>query len=137
MAIHDCENLHAFATAGVPDFVSAALGRGKRRIDEALALVDLTFLAQRISQLCQNLAQHLAFAPLLEPAMHRLVVGVALRPQVPLRAGVENPEHGLQDRSRRNRLAACAALWDVFLGKVLENPFPVVVAQPHHARTYT
>lgn len=72
MAIHNRENLHAFAAAGGTDPVATAFGRGKRRIDEALVLVDVAFLAQRIGQLGQNLPQHLAFAPLLEPPMHRL-----------------------------------------------------------------
>jgi len=36
MAIHNREDLHAFATAGVPNAIAAAFGRGKRRINEAL-----------------------------------------------------------------------------------------------------
>ena len=40
MAIHNREDLHAFAPAGGTDALAAALGRGKRRVDEALALVE-------------------------------------------------------------------------------------------------
>jgi hypothetical protein len=75
MAIHNREHLHAVATAGFPNPIAAAFGRGKRRIDETLALVDGPFLTQRVRQLCQNLAQHLALAPLLKSTMHRFVVG--------------------------------------------------------------
>lgn len=96
MPIDDREDLDAFAPAGGTDAGAAPLGQGKRRIDEALAFVDRPFLAQGIRQLRETLPQHFAFAPLLEVAMHRLVMGRALLQQVPLRAGVENPEHGLQ-----------------------------------------
>lgn len=64
--------------------------------------------------------------------MHRLIVGVTLRQHVPLRARVQNPQHGLQDRTRRYRLASGAPLGDVFLRKVFPNPFPLFVAQLKH-----
>jgi hypothetical protein len=98
-----------------------------------LALIDRPFLAQRIRQLRENLAQHLALAPLLKATMHRFVVGVALRQHVPLRAGVQDPEHGFQDRAGGHRLAARTTVRDMFLGKMLPNPLPLVVAQPQHA----
>jgi hypothetical protein len=132
MTIHNREDLDAFPPAGFPDFVAAALGRGKRRIDEALALVKRSFLTQSIRQLSENVAQHLAFAPLLEAAMHRFVVGRALRQHVPLRTGVQNPQDGLQDASGRHRFAAGAAFGEVLLGKMFPNPFPVFIAQPQH-----
>ena len=137
MAIHNREDLHAFATAGFPDVVAAALGRGTCRIDEALALVDPPFVAQRIRELRENLPQHLACAPLLKAAMHRLVVGITLGEQVPLRPRVQNPQHRFQDRTCGDRLAPRAPVGDVSLGKMFPNPFPLVVAQPQHARTYT
>ena len=89
-------------------------------------------IAQRIRQLGQDVAQHLAFAPLLESAMHRFVVGIALRQHGPLRTGVQNPQDGLQDGSGRHRFAAGTAFGEVFLGKMFPNPFPVFVAQPQH-----
>jgi len=104
MAIHNREDLHAFATAGRPDAVATTLGRGKRRIDETLAFVNYPVLAHRIRQLGENFAQHLAFAPLLKPAMHRFVIGITLRQHVPLRARVQDPQHGFQDRARRHGL---------------------------------
>lgn len=42
--------------------------------------------------------------------MHRLVVEIALRQEVPLGAGVQNPEHGHQDHSCRIGFAAGAAV---------------------------
>ena len=41
MAIHNRQDLDAFAAPGRTNFVAAAFGRGKRRIDEALALVNV------------------------------------------------------------------------------------------------
>ncbi len=133
MTIHNREDLHASAPAGRADIVAAALGRGKRGIDEALAFVDRAFFAQRIGQLRENLAQHLAFAPLLKPAMHRFVVGIALGQQVPLRTRVQNPEHRLQDVACWHRFAPWSAFRNVFFGKLFPNPFPLVVAQSQHA----
>ena len=128
MAIHNRENLDAFTPAGVANPGPAAFGRGKRRIDEALTFVEVAFLAQRVRQLRQNPAQHLTFAPLLNPSMDRLVVGIALRQHVPLRAGVQNPQHRFQDRSRRHRLAARSTLRDMFFGKMFPTALPLVVA---------
>ena len=54
----------------------------------------------------RKLAQHLALAPLLKSAMHRFVVGIALRQQMPLCARVQNPQDGFQNGSRRYRLAS-------------------------------
>ena len=41
-------------------------------IDKALTLVERAVLAQRIDEVREDLSQHIAFAPLLEPAMDRL-----------------------------------------------------------------
>ena len=84
MTIHNREDFHAFATAGFSDSVASAFGRGKRCIDEALAFVDRAFVAQRIGQLREDLAQHLPFASLLKSAMHRFAVGIARGQHVPL-----------------------------------------------------
>lgn len=65
MAIQNHQDLHAFAPAGGTDALAAAIGRGKRRINAALPLVDRLFDTQRIVELRENLAQYLAFAPLL------------------------------------------------------------------------
>ncbi len=76
MAIHNREDLHAFAPPGLPNSVAAPFGRGKRR-SMKLSLHQSRLLAQRIRQLRENLAQHLLFTPLLKSAMHRFVVGIA------------------------------------------------------------
>lgn len=133
MAIHNRQDLHAFAAFREPHGIATALGGRKRRIDEAFALVDHAVLAQRVRQLRENVAQNFAFTPLLESAVHRFVVGIALRQHVPLRPGVQDPEHGLQDRAGRHRLATGTTVQDVFLGKMVPNPFPLVVAQAQRA----
>lgn len=133
MAIHNGEDLDAFATAGFPDIVAAALGCSKRGIDETRALIDRAFFAQRIGELRENFAQRLAFAPLLKSAMHRFVVGITLGEQMPLRTRVQNPQYG----SLRHRLAAWTTFWDVRFGEMVLNPLPLVVTQPQHAGTYT
>ncbi len=98
MAIHNRENLHALAAFGEAYRVSLALGCGKRGIDETLALINGAFVAQRVNQLGEDLAQHILVTPLLESSMDGFVVGIALWREVPLRPGVRNPEHCFQDR---------------------------------------
>lgn len=83
----------------------AALHRCECPIDEALALVDRAVLPKRVRQLDQDLAQCGAFTPLRESAMDRLIVGVALRRQIPLRARAQNPRRDRQDRSGGHRPA--------------------------------
>ena len=60
--------------------------------------------------------------------MHRLVVRVALRKHVPLRARVEDPQHRFEHLARGHRLATRTTFGDVLLGKMLPNPFPLIVA---------
>src|SRR5579885_343447 len=130
--IHDRQDFRAFAAFGRPHFSTAALGESKRGIDVTLALVERALLAQIIGQISQDPAQDLLPAPLLEPAMHRLVVGIALRKHVPLRAGVEHPQHRIEHFARRHRLASGAIIGMVFLGKMLPDPFPMRIAQSLH-----
>lgn len=68
--------------------------------------------------------------------MHRLVVEIALRQEVPLGAGVQNPEHGHQDRSCRIGFAAGAAVREMLFRKVLLDPFPPIIAQAKHDRPH-
>ncbi len=91
------------------------------------------FLTEGIRELRQNISQHLAFAPLLKSTMHRLLVGIALREHVPLRTGVQNPQHGFQHSSCRHWLAARSVPQNVFFGEMSPNPIPLVIAQPQHA----
>jgi len=86
--IHNRQDFHALAALCESDGLAAALGRRKRGIDETLAFIQGPFVTQRVGQLGENLAQDLSLTPLLESAMHRLVVGIALREQKPLRTRV-------------------------------------------------
>ena len=61
---------------------------------------------QRIGQVGEYAAQYFACAPLLKASMHRLMVGVALRQQVPLGTGGEHPKHRVEHFARRYRLAS-------------------------------
>jgi hypothetical protein len=112
---------------------TATLGRGEG-VDEGLTLVDEALLAQRSGQIDQDLAQHLLLAPALETAVHRLVVGVALREHVPLRAGVQDPQHRIEHVAGRGRLAARATFGDVLLWEVRPDQLPLRVAQLLHTR---
>ena len=112
--------------------------RGRKcGVDEALTLVERPFFAQRIGQLSKDRTQHLTLTPLLEATMDGFVIRIALGQQVPLRACVQNPEHRLQDGPRRYGLATRATVRDVLFGEMLPNPFPLVIMQTQHARTYT
>ena len=60
MEIRYGKDSDAFTTAGIADAATAAIRRGKHRIDETLPLVKPPF-----------------FAPLLKPTMHGFVIGIA------------------------------------------------------------
>jgi hypothetical protein len=61
MAIRNGKDHDAFTTEGFANAVTAAVGRGKRRIDEPLLLVGPLF-----------------FVSLMKSMMHGLVIGIAL-----------------------------------------------------------
>ncbi len=96
LSIHNREDLHAFPTLRESDRLAATLRRGTCRINDTLPRVDGPFVAQRIRQLREDLTQHLALAPLLEPTRNGFVIRIARRQEVPLRTRVQNPEHGFQ-----------------------------------------
>jgi hypothetical protein len=50
--------------------------------------------------------------------MHGFVIRIALRQHVPLRPGVEDPQHAVEHFARGNRLAARAIIGNIFLGKM-------------------
>ena len=133
MPIDNRENFHTFTAFRKAHGLTTAFGRGKRHIDEALAFIKRDFITESIRELRQNISQHLAFASLLKSTMHRFVVEIALRKQVPLRTGVQNPQHGFQHSSCRHGLAARSVLRNVFFGEMSPNPIPLVIAQPQHA----
>jgi hypothetical protein len=68
------------------------------------------------ADISHEIAKDLALAPLLKSAMHRFVVGTALRQQVPLPTRVQNPEHRFQDVACWHRFAPWSAFRNVFLG---------------------
>jgi hypothetical protein len=65
------------------------------------------------------------------------VVRVALRQHVPLRAGVEDPQHCFQDSAVGIGFATWAIIRNIFLGKVFVNPLPLIIAQFQHASNFT
>src|SRR5579885_1509855 len=137
MTIHNGQDFHPLAAFREAHGVAPAFGCGKRGIDEALALVNGSFVSQRIGEVLENLPQHFSFTPLLKATMDRLVVGIALRQHVPLGPGIQNPQDRFQDRPRGDGLAARPSLGDVFLGEMVPNPLPLFVAQAQHGRIYT
>src|SRR5579885_1621896 len=137
MPIHNGQDFHPLAAFREAHAVATALCRGKRGIDKALAFIKGAFVAQRIRQLCEDLAQHFTLAPLLKAAMDRLVVGIALRQHVPLGPGVQNPQDCFQDRPCGDGFAARPSLGDVFLGEMVPKPLPLFVAQAQHERIST
>jgi len=98
MAIDNRQDFDAVPTFRKPHVLAPALSRGKGGVNETLALINGPFLTQRIRQLGKDLTQDLPLTPLLEPAMNGFVVGIALRQEMPLGTGIQNPKHGLQDR---------------------------------------
>jgi hypothetical protein len=118
-------------------FIAATLRRCERSADEALRLIDLAFIAERIRKIGEYLAQHFVAAPLLKAPMHGLVVGIALRKHVPLRAGVQDPQHGFQNSARRDRFTTGTTVPNIFLRKVLANSLPLLIAQLQHAGNFT
>lgn len=80
----------------------------------------------------QNSAQHVTAAPLLKVPMHRLVIRIALRQSVPLRARVHNLQHRFEHCARGHGLAPWAILGKDLLGEMLPNPSPLFVAQAQH-----
>ena len=59
--------------------------------------------------------------------MHRLVVGIALRQHVPLRARVQNPKNRFQNPPRRNGLSARPPFGNVLFRKVIPDTLPLLV----------
>jgi len=121
--IDNRQNLHVLPAFREADGLAAALGGGERGIDETLPFVEHPVVAQGVRQLGQHLAQDLLLTPLLEATMDLFVIRIALRQEVPLRAGVQNPEDCFQEGASRDRLTA---------GATVRNPLPLIVAYPQH-----
>ena len=65
--------------------------------------------------------------------MHSFVVRIALRQHVPLRTGVENPQHRFKDATCGNRFAARPSVSNVLLRKMIPDTFPLLVREPNHS----
>lgn len=63
----------------------------KRGINETLSFIDRPVVTQHVRQLGQHFALDRLLAALMETAMDGFVIRLALREELPLRAGVQNP----------------------------------------------
>ena len=133
MTIHNRHDFYAFSASGRTNPIPATFRHRKRRVDKAFRLINLTGIAKLIGQVRQNGSQHLTSTPMLKASMHRFVVRVVLRQHVPLRTGVQNPQHRLENLARGDRLASWSAFLNLLFGKMLPNSFPVLIAQFQHA----
>jgi hypothetical protein len=115
------------------DLRAAALGHNKRCVDEAFLFVQYATIAKFVGNIRQDPAQNLVAAPSLKSPMHSFVVRIALRQHVPLRAGVENPQHRFKDATRRNRFAARPSVSNVLLRKMIPDTFLLFVPEPNHS----
>jgi len=129
VTIHDPHDFQAFPSLGQTYLGAAAFGRNERRIYKTFPFVNPALLAQRVGQIRQHVAQHGTATQPLEAAVNRLIVRIPLRQHVPLGASRENPQHRFQNAAGGNRFAAWTARGNILLGKVLPNPFPLVVAE--------
>lgn len=133
VTIDNRRDFHAFSALGRRHLVAAAFGRGKGPVDEAFRFIRRVLLTQGVHEPCQRRAQDLVPTPLLEAAVDRLVVRIGPRKHVPLRAGIEDPQHRLKHAPRRNRLAPGSIGRTTLLRKVLPDQFTLLVAQAQHA----
>ena len=137
MAVHNRHDFHAFSTLRRADLRPAALRHYKCRVDEALFFIQCASVAKLIGDIRQDLTQDFAVAPSLKAAMHRFVIWIALRQHMPLRASVQNPQHGFKDLTRRNGLTAWASFGNVLFRKMIPDTFPLQIAQPNHSTFIT
>jgi hypothetical protein len=77
--------------------------------------------------------QNFIAAPSLKAPMYGFVVRIALRQHVPLRTGVENPQHRFKDTTRGNRLSTRTPIRNVFFRKMIPDAFPLPVREPNHS----
>ena len=114
-------DFHAFPTFREPHGLTAAFDHRKRRINETLAFIDRSFVSQCIRQLCEHVPQGLTLTPLLKAPMNGFAVEIALRQELPLRPGVQNPEHCLKDGPGWDRFASRPTVRNVLFRKMCLN----------------
>src|ERR1700687_3191129 len=102
MAIDNRHDFHAFSALRGSDLRPAALGHNESCVDEAFFFVERAAVAKVVGNIRQHSTQNFIAAPSLKSPMHSFVVRIALRQHVPLRAGVENPQHRFKYPTRRN-----------------------------------
>lgn len=129
VAIHDSHDSHASSALGRPNVVAAGLGRGGRRIDEAFRWIKLSRLARHVRQLAEGITLHIVVTPLLKTTMHRLVVRMALRKHVPLKARVQDPQRVLEDLSGRNRFAPWRIVRVALFRKMLADEISLFIGE--------
>ena len=133
MAINNRHDFHAFSALRGSDLRSATFGHNERCVDEAFCFVERAAVAKFVGNIRQDPAQNLVAAPSLKSPMHSFVVRIALRQHVPLRAGVENPQHCFKYATRGNRFAARPSVSNVLLRKMIPDTFPLLVREPNHS----
>src|SRR5215470_9041775 len=90
-------------------------------------------VAKLVGNIRQHATQNLVATPRLKAPMHGFVVRIALRQHVPLRAGVENPQHCLKHAPRRHWFASRTVVGNVLFRKMFPDAFPLLVAESNHS----
>lgn len=98
LPINDQLHLGALALLRQPHPLAASFGRRKGRVNKALIQVDPPLLRQTADDSRQQLSESLVGTPELEPIMHGGLGRKALGQVLPLHAGVQNKEDGLEHR---------------------------------------
>ena len=119
MAIHNCHDFHAFSALCGSDLCPAAFRHNEGSVNEAFFFIECTSVAKFVGNIRQHSTQNFIAAPSLKAPMYGFVVRIALRQHVPLRTGVENPQHRFKDTTRGNRLSTRTPIRNVFFRKMI------------------
>src|ERR1700745_2362803 len=65
--------------------------------------------------------------------MHSFVVRITLRQHMPLRAGVEYPQHRFKHTTGRYRFASSTSIADMLFREMMPDAFPLLVREPNHS----
>ena len=133
MAIHNCHDFHAFSALCGSDLCPAAFRHNEGGVNEAFFFIECTSVAKFVGNIRQHSTQNFIAAPSLKAPMYGFVVRIALRQHVPLRTGVENPQHRFKDTTRGNRLSTRTPIRNVFFRKMIPDAFPLPVREPNHS----